>query len=245
MAPPDPLRSIVRLPVVDSTQRVAFELAERGAPDGSVVVAATQTAGRGRRGRSWRDAPGESLLASIIVRPRLAVRDLPKLSLATAVAVGEAIEAVGSLRVRLKWPNDVLVGRRKIAGILLESRLAATALVVVGIGINLGQPAFTGDLADVATSVMLETGRVVAPETMLSAVLAAFDAWRGRLESEGFAPVRARWLDVADTIGRSFAADGRPGVAVDLDPDGALVLRDPDGRRRIVAGEVVATAADN
>ena len=210
-----------------------------------MVVAATQTAGRGRRGRRWHDAPGDSLLASIIVRPRLALRDLPKLSLATAVAVGEAIETVGALSVRLKWPNDVLVGRRKIAGILLESRMAATSLVVVGIGINLGQRSFADDLADVATSVTLETGRTVAPETMLSAVLAAFDVWRVRLEMEGFAPVRARWLEVAETIGCSFAADGRAGVAVDLDPDGALVLRDQDGLRRVVAGEVVAMPAGN
>jgi len=238
VALPDPPRSVVRLAVVDSTQRVAFELAERGAPDGTVVVAGTQTAGRGRRGRSWQDAPGDSLLASIVVRPRLAVPDLPKLSLATSVAVGEALRRVAPLTVRLKWPNDVLVGGRKIAGILLESRIDATPLVVVGVGVNLGQRSFPGALAGVATSVRLETGRALEPEAMLNALLTAFDVWRARLETEGFPPVRERWLDAAETIGRTVEADGRTAVAVDLDADGALVLRDGDGLRRIVAGEV-------
>jgi BirA family biotin operon repressor/biotin-[acetyl-CoA-carboxylase] ligase len=239
VAPPEPPHSILRLPVVDSTQRVAFELAERGAPDGAVVVAGTQTAGRGRRGRGWHDAPGDCLLTSIVVRPRLHVRDLPQLSLATAVAAREALGRVASLDARLKWPNDVLVGGRKIAGVLLESRTVVAPLVVIGVGINLRQRSFPEALEPVATSVLRETGRAITPETMLDALLASFDAWRGRLEREGFAPVRAAWLAVADTIGRIVEAAGRRGTAVDLDEDGALLVRDAEGLRRVVAGDVV------
>lgn len=234
---------VIRFPVVTSTQAVAFELAARGAADRTVVVAETQTAGRGRRGRSWYDAPGGSLLASIVVRPRLDSRDLPKLSLAMAVAVDEALRTVTALAPRLKWPNDVLAGGRKIAGVLLESRITETPLVVVGVGINLGQRSFPGPLAGTATSVLLETGRVVTTDSMLQALVAAFGAWRTRLETEGFAPVRERWLKVAETIGRMVDAEGGPAVAVDLDADGALVLRDHAGLRRVVAGEVTTARA--
>src|SRR6266481_59433 len=152
---------IVRLDTVDSTQSVAFALAERGAADRTVVVADQQLEGRGRRGRTWRAPPGTSLLASIIVRPRLPQALLATLSLATAVAAAEALRRVGRVETKLKWPNDVLVGGRKIAGILLEARPGGRAetgssvtagipalVTIIGIGINLGQREFPPDLAD-------------------------------------------------------------------------------------------------
>jgi BirA family biotin operon repressor/biotin-[acetyl-CoA-carboxylase] ligase len=230
--------TLVRLRAVDSTQRVAFDLAERGAADRTVVVADTQTAGRGRHGRTWLDEPGDSLLTSIVVRPRVTVRDLPKLSLATAIAVAEAIGTTTGLAVRLKWPNDVLVNGRKLAGILLESRIVAEPIVVVGIGINLRQRAFPPVLAGTATSVRLEGGPAIEREAMLEALLAAFDVWRARLEREGFAPLRTRWLELAETIGRAVTVGQHAGVAVDLDGDGALVLEHAHGRQYVVAGEV-------
>ena len=156
---------VVRLDTVDSTQSVAFALAERGAADRTVVVADQQLAGRGRRGRTWSAPTGTSLLASIIVRPRLPQALLSTLSLTTAVAAAEALRRVAHVDARLKWPNDVLVSGRKIAGILLESRTggvpapggsahAGPAIVtIIGVGINLGQREFPVDLADSATSV--------------------------------------------------------------------------------------------
>ena len=234
-------RRIVRLGVVDSTQRVAFELAESGAADGTVVMADTQTAGRGRRGRVWHDAPGESLLVSIVVRPRLNVADLPKLSLAAGVAVAEALGTTTGLDTRLKWPNDVLVNGRKLAGILLESRMAAEPIVVAGIGVNLRQRTFSPELAETATSVDLEGGRAVGSEELLEALLDLFDRWKTCLESEGFAPLRSRWLSLADTIGRAVTVGEHAGVAVDLAEDGALVLRQEGSLRRVVAGEVAAS----
>jgi BirA family biotin operon repressor/biotin-[acetyl-CoA-carboxylase] ligase len=238
---PAPTATVVRLGAVDSTQRVAFELAEQGAADGTVVVADTQTAGRGRRGRTWHDVPGDGLLMSIVVRPRLSVSDLPKLSLAAAVAVAEAIEATTGLRARLKWPNDVLVGGRKIAGILLESRIAAEPVVVVGIGVNLGQGKFPASIAGTATSIVLERGTGVVRETLLEAVREAFDRWRACLENAGFAAIRARWLALADTIGRTVMTGEHAGIAVDLADDGALVLRQSGGLRRVVAGEIATS----
>ena len=231
-------KRLVRLGGVGSTQEVAFELAERGAADGTVVMADTQTVGRGRRGRAWRDEPGGSLLMSVIVRPRMSAADLPKLSLATAVAVAEAIESTTGLHVRLKWPNDVLVSGRKLAGILLESRIVAEPIVVAGTGINLRQRTFPAALAGAATSVDLEGGRPVEREELLEAVLDAFDRWRSRLEREGFALLRARWLQLADTIGREVTVGEHTGVAVDLAADGALVLEQVGGFQYVRAGEV-------
>lgn len=232
------MREIVRLEVVTSTQAVAFELAESGAADRTVVVAETQTAGRGRHGRPWQDEPGDCLLMSIVVRPRLAMRDLPKLSLATAVAAAEAIGEATGLAVRLKWPNDVLASGRKLAGILLESRILAEPIVVVGIGVNVRQRAFPPALAATATSVYREGGRAVEREALLEALLSRFDVWRDRLEREGFAPVRARWLELAETVGRAVTIGEHSGVAVDIDGDGALVLRHARGEHHVVAGEL-------
>jgi BirA family biotin operon repressor/biotin-[acetyl-CoA-carboxylase] ligase len=236
---------IVHLERVDSTQASAFALAAGGAVDGTVVVADYQAAGRGRRGRRWEAAPGQSLLATILVRPCLAPPQWPAYSLATAVAVAETLARTGGLPARLKWPNDVLIGGRKIAGILLESRIvgdAASAVIAVGVGMNLAQRAFPAGLAARATSVAIETGRAIERDAVLTTLLETFDAWRARLEDVGMAPVRARWLSLADTIGRRVSIDGLSGVAVDLDPDGALVLEDGGRRHRVTAGEVVEEA---
>jgi BirA family biotin operon repressor/biotin-[acetyl-CoA-carboxylase] ligase len=232
--------AIVRLDQVDSTQTVAFALAERGAADRTVVVADQQSSGRGRRGRVWQAPARSSLLASILVRPRLPQTLLATLSPMTAVATAEALRRVAPLAARLKWPNDVLVGGRKIAGILLESRSVASSepVLVIGVGVNLGQREFPPELRDRATSVALETGHAVDRDTLLAALLEKFDRWRARLEGEGFAPVRERWKSLSDTIGRHVTVDGLSGTATDLDVDGALLIDAGEGIRRVIAGEI-------
>jgi len=278
---------VVRLSVVESTQTTAFGLAARGAPDGTVVVADHQSAGRGRRGRSWNDAPGTSLLASILVRPRIAPALLATFSIATAVAVAEALRRATGIEARLKWPNDVLARGRKLAGILVETRiltnagtgvskpprtlgrpptvdadlaapvtdaatrtsgrpptvdadLAPPVTMVIGVGVNLAQRAFPAELADRATSVAIETGRVPDRDSVLEAVLQEFDAWRWRLESQGFGQVRERWLALSESIGRRVTVDAVSGLAVGLDVDGALLVDDGRGVQRIVAGEIAS-----
>ncbi|PYO11724.1 MAG: biotin--[acetyl-CoA-carboxylase] ligase [Candidatus Rokuibacteriota bacterium] len=226
---------VVRLDTVDSTQSVAFALAERGAADRTVVVADQQLEGRGRRGRTWRAPAGTSLLASIIVRPRLPQALLATLSLATAVATAEALRRVARVETKLKWPNDVLVGGRKIAGILLESRTAARAetgssvtagipplVTIIGIGINLGQREFSPDLADSATSVALETGHAPSRESLLTALLEEREGWRR----------------LSDTLGRRVTVDAVTGVAADLDTDGALLIDVGGSLTRVLAGAV-------
>src|SRR5262245_37637101 len=169
--PSFPDHPILRLGAVDSTQRVAFALATEGAADGTVVLASSQRAGRGRRGRAWLDEPGASLLFSILMRPRLRAARWPLLSLMTGVAVARALDRVAGLHPALKWPNDVLVNGRKIAGILLESRLTERPLVVIGVGINLFQESFPAPLRARATSVRQATGRLVDPALLLEDTL--------------------------------------------------------------------------
>jgi len=197
MTEPAAARTIVRCGRVESTQPIAFAIAADGAPDCSVVIADSQAAGRGRRGRPWHDEPGASLLVSIVLRPRVPAARLATLSLTAGVALAEALERAAGLDARLKWPNDVLVGGRKLAGILLESRLGVapaggSAVVALGIGVNLTQRTFPVELRDRATSVRLAGGRDVDRDGLLTEILARLDHWRERLETEGFEPVRAR-----------------------------------------------------
>lgn len=227
-----------------STQSVAFELAADGAPDGTVVVAEHQTAGRGRRGRGWHDEPGANLLFSIVLRPRLELARLPTLSLTAAVAVAEALADVAALPARLKWPNDVLVEGRKIAGILLESRTDGAPLVILGVGVNVRQRVFPPDVSAAATSIALASGRALERDVVLAAVLGRFGEWRARLEGEGFFAVRERWLALADTIGRVVSIDGTHGTAVDLAADGALIVAAGAVRHRVIAGELCSAATE-
>lgn len=243
MASARPAPPVVRVATVESTQAVAWRLAAEGSPDRTVVVAEHQSAGRGRRGRAWSDAPGTSLLASILVRPRTPPARWPAFSLTTAVAVAGALRRAAGLDARLKWPNDVVARGRKLGGILVEARTAeGDPALVVGVGLNLAQREFPPELAGAATSVALETAQAPDRDAVLASVLEEFDAWRARLEAEGFEPVRLRWLALADTIGRAVTVDGVTGVAVGLDADGALLVESAAGIRRIVAGEIVGAA---
>ena len=226
---------LVRLESVDSTQTYAARLAAEGALDGTVVVAETQTAGRGRRGRVWQDVPGASLLLSMILRTTLAPARLPTLSLAAGVAVAEALASAGGVAARLKWPNDVQADGRKIAGVLLERHGDA---VVLGIGVNVAERSVPLELASRATSVAVAGGRADRDE-ILAAILAGVLRWRDRLEREGFAPVRARWTSLAAGIGRRVSVEGAEGTVLGLDDDGALLIDTDAGTTRVLAGDVI------
>jgi BirA family transcriptional regulator, biotin operon repressor / biotin---[acetyl-CoA-carboxylase] ligase len=219
--------SIHRLDVVDSTQSTLARLAREGAPDGTVVTARHQTGGRGRRGRAWWDAPGESLLLSVLLRPAVAAGHVSQLSLVAALAVTDALAGAG-VTGRIRWPNDVLVGGSKISGILPDAVCGTDGRVehaIVGIGINLDQRSFPPELAGQATSLRLLTGRAHDPAGVEAAVLTAlhvrYDAWL----SGGFGALRDAWRSRSSTIGtRVGLPDGGDGVAVDVDGDGALLV---------------------
>jgi BirA family biotin operon repressor/biotin-[acetyl-CoA-carboxylase] ligase len=160
-------------PVTDSTNSDAQDAARSGAPHGSVYFADEQLAGRGRGDHAWRSEAGVGLYVSVLLRPRLPVLRLPLLPLAAGLAAAEAIRAIVGLNADLRWPNDLLIGPRKVGGILVEAKSANGAVdyAVVGLGINAHQRGFDSDLAAIATSLDLETGQQVCRQDFLVALL--------------------------------------------------------------------------
>lgn len=244
------------LDATDSTQSEAQHLAAAGAPEGTVVTARHQRAGRGRRGHDWWDAPGQSLLASVLLRPPGPVTIAPQLSLVGGLAVADALAATASVPARIRWPNDLLVDGRKVCGILAEAASDGVGAgvgrlhhVILGIGVNLAQTAFPTALADRATSLRLITGRVLEAETVLAAVLEQIARRYGAWRLGGFAALRAAWLERSMLPGQAVRLpDGSDGIGVDVGDDGILVARTADGRLvHIVSGggvgEGVAHAA--
>ncbi|MFP5204356.1 MAG: biotin--[acetyl-CoA-carboxylase] ligase [Acidobacteriota bacterium] len=162
--------------ITESTNSDAMAAARNGAPHGSVWVADEQTAGRGRGDHRWHSAAGEGLYVSVLLRPSLPAERLPLLPLAAGLAAAEAIGSVTGLSIDLRWPNDLLIGPRKVGGILVESQISSKSppqavAVVVGIGINVHQRSFAPDLATAATSLDLETGKRVSRREVLTALL--------------------------------------------------------------------------
>ena len=244
----EPVR-LLRYGELDSTNDEAKRLADAGAPAWSVIVADSQRAGRGRRGRSWQSPPG-NLYMSAILRPSTSLAAAAQLGFAAALAVGEAL--VPSLPhasvLCYKWPNDVLVDGAKIAGILLESAAGAgqgVDWVVAGIGINLAS--YPQETVYPATSLAALGASEVLPDRLLPELVDALRAWVERWEAEGFEPVRRAWLERALGLGGSLGVrlprESVTGRFVDLDRDGALLLETATGPRRIAAGEIFSAAA--
>lgn len=227
----------MHLRVCDSTNAITKQLAERGAPHGTTVTAAEQTAGRGRQGRSWVAPPGEALLMSTLVRP---VTEHHKLApLAAALAVAETCEQLAEARARIKWPNDVWLDGRKVAGILVEARPdhdSASSWLVAGVGLNtsLRIEELPPELHDTATTLALPHGT-----DALTPLLAHLDRWLG---ADGELIINA-WRDRDALIGRRIGwgegGDAREGTAEGVDNTGNLVVECDDGSRlTLSAGEV-------
>lgn len=218
-----------------STNDEALRLARAGAPHGTVVIAERQTAGRGRRGRSWAGAAG-NLFLSVVLRPQLPPQRAPELVPVVAVAAAEALRAFGAA-AGIKWPNDLVVEDRKLAGILTELSASAERVhfAVVGVGVNVNgtRAELPEELRTGATSVRDEVGREVPLPELVATLLGAFEAWLDRHEAAGFAPVRARYRELSATLGRRVRlveAEGETiGVAEDIDEAGGLLLRRDDG----------------
>ncbi len=239
-----------------STNRDAEAWALEGAPDGALVVADHQTAGRGRLGRAWLDAPGHSLLLSLVLRPPVPAADAPSLTFVAAVALAEALARwIPPCEVTIKWPNDVLVAGRKVAGILLEMRSEGQRVehVILGIGVNVGSQgeALPPDVRSLATAVETHSGPA-RPDRLelLWALLASFEATYDAFLADGFPPIQARWDGWANLGGRWLAVftPGGPveGRALGLTPRGALLLEDEAGaRREVYAGDVAWTTTRN
>ena len=237
-------------PEVTSTNDVAVALAESGADEGVVVAADAQTTGRGRLGRSWASPAGVGIYATVVLRP---ARDVaPLVTIAAGVAIAEGIEAATGLAVRVKWPNDVFVAGpagprtdRKLAGILAESGAMpqGDSWVVLGFGINVLPGAYPAEVAVRATSLEAELGRPVDRGVLIAECLAALSGRYAHLREGRAGAVIAAWRSrAASTFGRrvewNHEGHMQQGVAQDIDPSGALLVRTEAGVRRLISGEV-------
>lgn len=237
------------LPTTASTNADARALAVAGAPHGSLVVAETQTAGRGRHDRPWLSPPGQGIYATLLLRPAsLQAAQSPLITLLAAVAAAEAIaRTVPALKPSIKWPNDILVNGRKVAGILAElaDSKAAAPCILLGIGINVNTPLDRLPERPLypATSLAMEAGHAVSRPALLAAWLQRAEHWLERLDGGQHEALLSRWTECAGMTGRRVSVtrqDGfLQGTASGIDTDGALLLRTDDNQTlRILSGDL-------
>lgn len=212
------------------------------APDGGVVVADAQTGGRGRLGRSWHSPPGENLYFSCVLRPNLPAARVPAITLCAGLAVCEVVNSLG-VQASIKWPNDVWVGSRKLAGVLTEmsTRSQRVESVIVGVGVNVNSTSFPEELQ--ATSICLETGVPQERSGLLDALLASLESWVQRY-LEGGVPALSAAFEAHNLLGGQevqVKIDGEliSGRVASLAEDGSLLVEDPSGvQHKVIAGEV-------
>lgn len=238
-------RTVVSFESIDSTNTVAKGMHRSEALHGTVVIADEQTAGRGRLQRQWLAEKGANLLFSVLLLPEFAIEKIALLPFAGSLAVADAIEEVTGLSPVCKWPNDILIGRRKVCGMLLESVSGAAGIerVVLGIGINVNQEEFPEELQFKATSLRNETGTMIERPRLLAAVLNALELRYEQLASFPPAQLLNDWKLRALLLGKrilvlenefSFTA-----TAIDVIEDGSLLIETEDGlRRSLFAGDV-------
>jgi BirA family biotin operon repressor/biotin-[acetyl-CoA-carboxylase] ligase len=241
----EPVWDPLLLAETSSTNDVARTQGARGAPAGFVVAAARQTKGRGRLGRAWESPRDAGLYVSILLRPAFAAREAGQLTILGSVAMADAVESVTGLRPQIKWPNDLVLDRRKLAGLLIETEPAGDrlAFAVLGLGLNVNQDTadFSPDVRKLATSLRLATRRDHRRADLLVALLQAL----GSRLTRPFAEAREAWASSSLTLGQRVTLTTLRGVkhgqAIGLDPSGALLLRGETGEvEAITAGDMQA-----
>jgi BirA family biotin operon repressor/biotin-[acetyl-CoA-carboxylase] ligase len=232
---------------LESTNTFAMELARRGAPEGTLVLADSQTVGRGRMGRRWVSPPAKSLLFSLILRPSLPAQSAAQTTLLMSLAVANVLREKAGVDAEIKWPNDVLIRGKKVCGILVEMEGALDRLdfLVAGLGINVNQDDrdWPAELEPAAVSLRQETGRILDRAELLKELMNESERLYGRLLRGEFSALLQEWQAMSCMTGRQVRARlaGRDvlGMAIGLDPDGALQVRLDNGIiERIVAGDV-------
>ena len=230
---------------IGSTNFEARDYAEKGAPEGTLILAENQTEGRGRKGRTWFSPSLGGIYVSLILRPNLSPVESPKITLLTAVALVEALSSVTQLEIRIKWPNDLLIQGKKLAGILTEMRTEVDAVnyIVVGIGINVNTEDFPDPIRETATSLSIEAGKTFSRVAILREFLRCFETHYEFFLDRGFEPVLKRWKELSDIIGKRVKVEmvdrTLTGTVRNVDRDGVLILKDEKGRsQRIFSGDV-------
>jgi BirA family biotin operon repressor/biotin-[acetyl-CoA-carboxylase] ligase len=237
------LRQVVFHGQAESTNDIAMRLAGGGAPHGTVVAADSQTGGKGRMGRAWASPPGCNIYMSVILRPSITPRYATLLTLLASVSSADALRAMTGIEAGIKWPNDIVVGTRKLGGILLEMRseLDRVLHAVVGIGINVNMrlKELPGDLREQATSVLAETGVEHPRVGIMAAVLDRLFAGLVTLERKGPSRLIGQWREFSSTLQRTVRVkterESFTGRAMDIDREGRLLVRTRGGGTRTVS----------
>jgi BirA family biotin operon repressor/biotin-[acetyl-CoA-carboxylase] ligase len=232
---------------LDSTNSKAYELALNGAEEGEVVIAEAQKKGKGRLGREWFSPPFLNIYVSLILRPKIPLQQASIVTLMAAVAAADAIAKFSGLVPMIKWPNDILLRDRKVAGLLNEIHSEADRIhfVILGIGINLNmdEEMFSKAIRNVATSLKIESGQTVLRKDFLQSLFLELERWYEMFLEEGSALILKAWRDRAQIKGKrvkvtSFG-ETLVGRAIDIDSDGALIVETKKRtRKRVVAGDV-------
>jgi len=214
------------------TNDEAYRLGLGGAPEGTAILADSQSKGKGRMQRVWHSPAGANIYTSIILRPPLKTEAAPQISLMAGVAVAELLEQYSPGKVALKWPNDVLLNEKKVCGILaqMKTRGEEVDFVVVGIGLNVNihRHEFPAEINNFATSLSAETGRKMAREELIISLYENLAKWYTKLINYGFEPIKAKWLSLAPMIGQTIELvnfkETVTGKALGIDETGALML---------------------
>ncbi|MDA8407439.1 MAG: biotin--[acetyl-CoA-carboxylase] ligase [Deltaproteobacteria bacterium] len=239
--------NLVMVESTESTQDMAGKMAAEGFPSGAAVMALRQTRGRGRSGSEWISPPGKNLSLSVILRPVIEIRHAPLIGMLASIAVATVVDlACEPYQAFLKWPNDVLIQNRKIAGILSEARITDSSLefIVLGVGINVNSSVddFPVEMSDSLTSMSIITGRTFDLRITAERFLEALGELIARVETEGPSFVPSVWEKRWAHKGHSLIRDGIKGTATGIDSDGALLMKLPGGEIvRISSGAILAT----
>lgn len=231
---------------IDSTNLEAARLATGGAVEGTLVVADMQTAGRGRRGRQWESPQGEAVYMSLVLRPEALPEQASGLTLVMALSVAQALKSLGLLGCQIKWPNDIVMNRKKLCGILTELHMESGRVgdVIIGVGINVNQKSFASEIESVATSILAQTGRYMDKDVLIDAVMEAFgrnyaiyqktyDMTCLMEDYHAFLANRNQEVRVLDPKGEY------EGIALGINLRGELLVRKQDGTiETVYAGEV-------
>lgn len=235
---------------IGSTNEVAFELARNGAPEGTVVIADSQTQGRGRLQRRWISPPGVNLYISVIFRPSIAAKNAPFLTLVASIALAETIKNEGA-NTLIKWPNDILINWKKVAGVLtaMQPRGDEVDFVVVGVGVNLNMTRETmkkemGEVAEIATSLREELGHEIERARFTADLINEIEIWYQRFLKNGKSPIIKEWMRRWGAINRrvqvKFNETVVEGTASGIDENGYLLIKKDDGTtERIISGDVI------
>lgn len=230
-------RQIVYQEEVNSTQIIANELVMNDAPEGTIVVAERQLQGRGRLQRNWVTSDGKAIAMSLILRPSISPRVAPQLTLLTAVAIASAIEKLTGIHPNIKWPNDLLINKKKVCGILTEMQGDADCIksVVIGIGINVNQVEsdYPLELSDIATSLRIEKGQPFLRAKLIQVILSEFEKYYEIFIDKGFKPIKILWESYAISLGKQIKATTLTeeiiGHAIGITDEGQLLIEDPAG----------------